>query len=98
VSNNRKPDPASELEALAQRATVQQEAKRADFRAKFPDLCPVLESLAALYGREAVKLRAAINTDGDEVGAVDDAFREAAKQAWEAPPVVVPELPKRRRK
>jgi hypothetical protein len=45
-----------------------------------------------------VKLRAAINTDGDEVGAVDDAFREAAKQAWEAPPVVVPELPKRRRK
>ena len=72
--------------------------RRAAFRKRFPDLAPTIEALAALYGPGRVKLVCAITKDGDEIGKVDQAFRDAARATWNAPPVIVPEEPKRRRK
>jgi hypothetical protein len=77
---------------------VQQEAKRADFRAKFPDLCPLLDGMAALYGKQSMKLICAVNIEGEEVGKVDQAFRDAAHSTWNAPPVVDERAPVRRKK
>ena len=64
-------DPVSALSKLAAHATAQQEAKRAEFRArigaKSPETLKFLDYMKALYGND-MRLGGLVFADGEKIG------------------------------